>query len=92
VNADDIDLVYWNEAGQMKMMAVTKEWCSTAFDAKAAIKQIAPEVIAKYPEVFATEGDAQRFLMVRHFQNMSRGANSAGQDYPFQIGAGENHG
>lgn len=85
---EDIDLVYWEQSGERKMMAVcfTGDWHSSETPAKGAIGPLAAAVVAQYPTLFATPKDAEGFLMIRHFQNMSRHQNSAGQEYPYQIG------
>lgn len=78
----DIDLCYWHEASGLKMMAVTRDWYSTTFSALGAIKNIVPEVMVRYPELFADVKSAQLFFTALHFQNMGRSANSFGLKYP----------
>jgi len=79
---EGIDLVCWQQGGTRKMMAVTDEWHSSSVDAPGAIAPLAIEVMRQFPTRFDTEGDAQLFLTMLHFRNMSRHTNSAGQGYP----------
>lgn len=85
---DDIDLVYWEQDNQRKIMAVcfSGDWHSSEVLAKGAIGPLAEAVVGQYPGLFATQKDAEGFLMIRHFHNMSRCQNSAGQEYPYTIG------
>lgn len=79
---DELDLVYWEIDGARKMMAMTKDWHSSETPAKGAIGSIADEIMARFPDLFATKKDAETFLTIRHFQNMSEHQNRAGQEYP----------
>ncbi len=79
---DDIDLIYWKHGEVSKMSACTADWLSAEVDSKGAIGPLAREIVQKFPELFATEKDAQSFLTIRHFHNMSRKVNVAGLSYP----------
>lgn len=57
------------------------------FPSVGAFGPIAEALRALDPEQFDDEQQTQLRLTVMHFQNMSRGANDAGQSYPFQLGS-----
>jgi hypothetical protein len=84
---NDVDLLYWENGSARRMSSYTSEWLSTEVDAKGAIGPLAKEVMEKFPSLFATERDAQTFLTIRHFHNMSRHENCAGLPYPTVIGS-----
>lgn len=86
MSPDELDLIYWEIDGQRKMMGVTKQWHSSEVPSKGAIGPIADEIMKEFPDLFATKKDAEMFLTVRHFQNMSQHQNRAGQEYPRVIG------
>lgn len=56
-------------------------------DNVGAVKALAPLLIEECPEQFPTIRDAETFLTMTHFRNISLHQNSAGQSYPFKINA-----
>lgn len=86
MSTDELDLIYWEIDGQRKMMGVTKEWHSSEVSSRGAIGPIADEVMNQFPDMFSTKKDAETFLAIRHFQNMSQHQNRSGQEYPRVIG------
>lgn len=53
------------------------------FPAKEAGPKIVDALFAERCLMFPTRKDAEAAYIIAHFRNMSRGANDAGQDYPF---------
>lgn len=52
---------------------------------KAAIELLAPDLLRTVPERFADLKAVTTLLTLVHFRNMGRGANDAGQSYPFRL-------
>lgn len=85
----NIDLIYVDYGDRREMsVALINEPNSKQLGpvaGKEAIKNLAPLLAAELPAQFQTVKSAEDYLTVIHFGNMTRHANSAGQDYPYKV-------
>ncbi len=81
-----IDLVFINDSGGGKMMAVTNQyWCTEMVPSKGAFGVLAPAIVAQFPDLFADVRECEMQLVAIHFRNMTKGENLACQSYPTVI-------
>lgn len=81
----DLDLISFAQDGALKLMVAAggdEGWFSTAVPNTGAIQSLSAQVVAQFPDMFATTKDCEMWLMLVHAKNMHRGQNVAGQDYP----------
>jgi hypothetical protein len=87
MDINSIDLCAFHEGEDHKIMAVAALddgtfWKSESAPYKGAGGQIAPQVAAKFPDLFPTAKDAEMWFIWTHFRNMKFKQNTAGQAYP----------
>jgi hypothetical protein len=86
-----IDLIYVCKVGGESTMSAAllgegKDKMFGPVPSKGGCAALALMLAAELPEMFPTAADAGRHLAYVHFANMSRGENSAGQAYPYNLG------
>jgi len=88
----NIDLIYvrYSDRGEMSCALTNPDNPADGkllgpVPAKEAIKALGPLLAKELPDRFKSDQDATNHLVMVHFHNMSRQANSAGQDYPYQV-------
>jgi hypothetical protein len=90
----DIDLIAFND-GERKLMAAalsedkTEQWYSDGFPYKGAGLPISKALAERFPDLFPTERDAERWFAFTHFRCMHFGQNLAGMPYPSIPGQAE---
>lgn len=86
MNPVTIDLSYWYENGERRMMCICamedgQFWHSPAYPSKGALNAIQRDICSEF-NVWAKDKDLSLLLTSIHYQNMARKQNAVGQDYP----------
>lgn len=83
------DLIYLDRDGDRTMSAVIWTEHETRqvgpWPAKEAGPKIVDALVTEPALGLADRADAEASYMTRHFFNMGRGRNDAGQDYPYRV-------